>query len=446
MRPNGVVPTFPLPKRWPHRVRSAVVQAISLAQVSLTHARSVASNSACARIRLKEENDRLRQEIWLLREETRIKDTRMEQLPPQRRPHYPPVERLAILELRAARHWSLAQTATRFLVTPLTISSWTNRLDDEGRDALIQLRVPVNRFPEFVGYMVRRLRVLCPTMGKVRIANVLCRAGLHLGTTTVRRMLRDDPKKKPARADRDETGRVVTSRRPNEIWNVDLTTVPTMLGFWVPWIPLSLPLIWPFCWWVAVAIDHYSRRVVGVAVFTQNPSASDAQRFLARVIKAAGGAPKDIITDKGSQFTDDDFGLWCKKRGVRQRFGAVGKYGSIATIERFMRTLKQEGTRQILVPFARVAFERDLSLIVSWYNSSRPHSSLSAGTPDEVFFGRRPACRAPRFEPRAKWPRRSPCTGPHALIRGRSGAEVELEINYKAKRKHLPLVSLKRVA
>src|SRR5207249_9976980 len=103
-----------------------------------------------------------RNEILLLREESRIKDVRMDQIRPQRRPHYPPVERLAILELRAARGWSLAQTAARFLVTPLTISSWTTRLDEEGADALVRIPVPVNRFPEFVGYMVRRLRVLCP--------------------------------------------------------------------------------------------------------------------------------------------------------------------------------------------------------------------------------------------------------------------------------------------
>src|SRR5438093_187274 len=191
---------IPLPKRWPRRVRSAVIHTISLAHASLTHARSVAANSLNARIRLKEEIERLRNEILLLREESRIKNARMEQIPPHRRPHYPPVERLAILELRAARGWSLAQTAARFLVTPLTISSWTTRLDEEGADALVRMPEPVNRFPEFVGYMVRRLRVLCPAMGKTRIANVLCRAGLHLGSTTVRRMLQEPkrPKGSPA--------------------------------------------------------------------------------------------------------------------------------------------------------------------------------------------------------------------------------------------------------
>src|SRR5206468_5787202 len=105
--PLALTPRVPLPPHWPRRVRSAVVHTISLAQTSLTQARSVAANSLNARIRLQEEINRLRQEILLLREESRIKDSRMEQIPAHRRPHYPPIERLAILEHRAARSWSL---------------------------------------------------------------------------------------------------------------------------------------------------------------------------------------------------------------------------------------------------------------------------------------------------------------------------------------------------
>jgi hypothetical protein len=58
----------------------------------------------------------------------------------------------------------------RFLVTPLTIASWTTRLDEEGADALVRMPKPVNQFPDFVTYLVRRLKVLCPSMGKTRIA------------------------------------------------------------------------------------------------------------------------------------------------------------------------------------------------------------------------------------------------------------------------------------
>ena len=65
---------------------------------------------------------------------------------------------MAILELRAARGWSLKQTADTFLVTPATIASWLKRIDDQGANALLQLREPVNKFPDFVRYIVQRLK------------------------------------------------------------------------------------------------------------------------------------------------------------------------------------------------------------------------------------------------------------------------------------------------
>ena len=132
------------------------------------------------------ENDNAQQ-----REENRIKDARMELISARRRPHYPPAERMAILELRAARGWSLNQTASTFQITAATIASWLKRLDEDGPQALVQLRSPVNRFPDYVAYVVQRMKQLCPSMGKVKIAETLARAGLHLGATTVGRMLKE---------------------------------------------------------------------------------------------------------------------------------------------------------------------------------------------------------------------------------------------------------------
>ena len=100
---------------------------------------------------------------------------------------------MAILELRAARGWSREQTADAFLVTGATIASWVKHVDEARPDALVQLRELVNRFPEFVGCAVRLLKALCPSMGKGKIAQLLYRAGLHLGTTTVGRMLKENP-------------------------------------------------------------------------------------------------------------------------------------------------------------------------------------------------------------------------------------------------------------
>jgi len=70
-------PTISLPKNWPSHVKSAVLNVISLAHFSVTYARSWAAKSVSARVRIAAQNDRLHQEIALLRKELRIKDARM---------------------------------------------------------------------------------------------------------------------------------------------------------------------------------------------------------------------------------------------------------------------------------------------------------------------------------------------------------------------------------
>jgi hypothetical protein len=94
-------------------------------------------------------------------------------------------------------------------------------VDEQGPDALVQLREPVNRFPDFVRYVVQRLKTLCPAMGRKKLAETLARAGLHLGTTTVGRMLKEKPARPPApEREADSTRRVVTANRPNHVWHI----------------------------------------------------------------------------------------------------------------------------------------------------------------------------------------------------------------------------------
>ena len=92
---------------------------------------------------------------------------------------------MRILQLKAARGWSSAQAARAFAVTEDTIASWLKRVDEEGERALVQLSKPVNKFPAYVGYLVRWLKSMCPAMGKLRIAQTLARAGLQLGATAL---------------------------------------------------------------------------------------------------------------------------------------------------------------------------------------------------------------------------------------------------------------------
>jgi hypothetical protein len=103
------------------------------------------------------------------------------------------------------------------------------------------------------------MEVLCPALGKQKIAQVLCRAGLHLGTTTVARILKEPPQPNPAETrvssqfakavktaeelSAEAVKRVVIAKRVHHVWHVDLTLVPTQLGFWASWLPFCFAAV-----------------------------------------------------------------------------------------------------------------------------------------------------------------------------------------------------------
>lgn len=329
-------------------------------------------------------------------------------------------------------------------MTATTIAAWLKRIDEHGPDALVQLYEPVNKFPDFVRYIVQRLKTLHPSMGKVKIAETLCRAGLHLGVTTVGRILKEAPL--PELEALSLTDRIVTAKRPNHVWHVDLTAVPTSAGFWASWWPFALPQCWPFSWWVAVVIDHYSRRVMGVAAFKTSPTSVSVQRSLERAINTAGAKPMYLICDKGAQFWCDEFKDWCDRTNVTPRFGAVGQHGSIALVERFILSLKNECTRRILVTLRKGVFSRELGWYVEWFNEYRPHSGVDGNTPNELYHGFSPARQRSRYEPRSRWPRSAPCAAPIVPVAGSCGARIRLDVRYHWGRRHLPVVAVKRVA
>ncbi len=210
------------------------------------------------------------------------------------------------------------------------------------------------------------------------------------------------------------------------------------------WLPLALPQKWPFCYWVSVAIDHFSRRAMGATATREQPTSSEIRAFLGRTIAKAKQTPKYIICDRGAQFDCGGFRDWCSRKGIKPRYGAIGKHGSIAVVERFILTLKTLLRCMFLMPYLREAMQRELNLATGWYNSHRPHTWLGGKTPDEVYQGEFPANRRPRFEPRPRWPRGSPCARPWALVRGSPAHRFELKVKFFNGRKHLPVVSLVR--
>lgn len=433
--------SLPLPRDWSATVRNAVLNIICIVRIAMLAGREALVQKGdvlYARVH------QLESELAMTREELRLVGARMQRLPPQRRPQYTKVERMAILELRALRGWSKAETARRFFVTDDTIRAWLGRADD---DLLVQTTTPVNRFPEFVRYAVQKIKLFCPTLGKVKIANMLARAGIHLGKTTVQRILKEKPAP-PPEPPTDDAGKQcrIVSKYPSHTWHADLTTVPISGGFWTNWIPNALWQRWPVCWWLLNVIDHYSRRSVGFAVFKSRPTSEEVTTALTRIMFVERIRPKHLIVDQGPEFDCDHFRqVWCQAMNILPRFGAVGKHGSIAVVERFHRTIK-ELLRRITIPEEQRAFEHEIRSIVEWYNEHRPHATLAGKTPNEVYFSRPAANQQSRMEPRKRWPRGSPCASPQVGIDGEPGDAVILEIDCYKGRRHLPILRARRAA
>jgi len=82
---------------------------------------------------------------------------------------------------------------------------------------------------------------------------------------------------------------------------------------------------------------------------------------------------------RGPQFRDA-FRAWCALYGIRPRFGAVGRHGSIAVLERFILSMKTEALRRILVPLGIADMRIEIARYAVWYNEHRPRSPLCVAT------------------------------------------------------------------
>lgn len=142
---------------------------------------------------------------------------------------------------------------------------------------------------------------------------------------------------------------------------------------------------------------------------------------------ACGATPKHMITDRGKQFDCEEFRDWARRKNIRLRYGAVGKCGSIAIIERFIRSMKSECCRRILLPLRMDEMREELRCYATWYNTNRPHQSLRGRTPLQAAADGDPPRRA--YETR----------GPH-------GVKLALMVTHWKGRRHLPVVELRPAA
>jgi len=257
-----------------------------------------------------------------------------------------------------------------------TVWRWLRRLQDGIGLSGRKCQACVRRISEELARLVWEFHELNPEWGRRRIALVLGTLGVFLAASTVRSILlrpRPRPKGAPAAASGEPTQsrpRQIVARYANHVWSVDRTRV------W-RW------RIWPT--WVLVAIDHFSRKVV-ISCPLKGPNAG----WMVEALEEAflrHGAPRHIITDQEGVFISGVFAELLTRWDVKQRFGAVGKHGSIAVSERVIRTLKHEWLKCVPVMRGLDHLDHLLRDFTVYYNAWRPHTTLKGAVPDLIHAG-----------------------------------------------------------
>ncbi len=346
-------------------------QAYQLARIRLA---SVASPT----LRLLTQRDHALNDARLLRRELATLRAQRQSLPPHRRPDYKAEQRLAILQLRRLRGWTIKKTARRFVVHPNTIRSWIKAIEGRGNQSLLTDAIRWNRLADAVRWTAHELRRLCPEpeFGTRTIARQLVRAGLAVSRSTVQRVLRESPPRSPPRRRRlpmaaaagVQPDRLLLPKHPNHVWHMDLT---------------SLRILW-FRFTVAAILDGFSRKLVCFYVYARTPNQQKLIRLMRKTTKEQG-KPKFLITDHGTQFRSW-FHDAMKRIGISHVKARVRAPYLNGKIERTFRTFRI-WWRIILCGLSRPHIQRRLDDYQHWYNHYRPHSAIKGLTPDEAWEG-----------------------------------------------------------
>ncbi len=307
--------------------------------------------------------------VACLRESLDIHGSRWDKLPERQRPHFTPEARFRILRLRALLALSAQETARLFRVSATTILRWEQEIrsgDDHKSTvgSLVKPVPPVRRYADAVRHLVQTM-CLTGFPGDRSVALHLARVGWKLSRRTVQRIRHERPPA-PTPGAPAEHKRAVRARYPNHVWMLDLTEVPGFLRL--------------FSFKLAVILDAFSRAPLAARVFYQEPSGRDMAKLLAHAVRRSG-PPRHSVSDHGAQFTSTSFHKALARHGIKHRYGAIGKTGSIALIERFFRTLKALSVLRARPPLLRRDLERQTASAFLHYVWLRPHQGLGGATP-----------------------------------------------------------------
>jgi putative transposase len=255
-----------------------------------------------------------------------------------------------------------------------------------GRGSLYYAPRPVSAADLAVMRRIDELHLNYPFAGSRMLRDFLRADGVDIGREKVAAMMRrmrieavyrrpNTSKSAPCHKVYPYLLRGMKIERPNQVWAMDITYIPMARGFV----------------YLAAVVDWFSRRVLAWRL-----SITLEVEFCIEAVEEAlvrYGTPEIFNTDQGSQFTSAAFTGLLKETGIAISMDGKAAWRDNVFVERLWRSVKYEEV--YLHAYASVAEARaGLGRYLNFYNGRRPHSSLGARTPDQVYFTQEPLLAA----------------------------------------------------
>jgi transposase InsO family protein len=166
----------------------------------------------------------------------------------------------------------------------------------------------------------------------------------------------------------DRVGRNFTPTELDVTWCGDISYIQTWEGFL----------------YLSFVEDLASRRILGMsmAAHMRAKLVSDA---LCEAVGTRGGDVAGVVfhSDRGTQYTSDEYAELCASQEVSQSVGRTGVCWDNAPAESFLATLKKELVHRRTFKTRAEARLAIRHWIEAWYNRRRLHSALGYQTPIE---------------------------------------------------------------
>lgn len=253
------------------------------------------------------------------------------------------------------------------------------------RSSVYYLPAPVSAADLVLMRRIDELHLEHPYAGARMLRDMFRREGMTVGrkhiATLTRRMGIETLYRKPNTSRRHPHHKIypyllrgLAITRPNHVWAMDITYIPMAKGFV----------------YLAAVVDWATRKVLAHRVSIT----MEVDFCIAAVDEAIArfGKPEIFNTDQGSQFTGEAFTGLLKQHGIAISMDGKGSWRDNVFVERLWRTIKYDEV--YLKAYESVSHAREsLARFIAFYNTRRPHSSLDAKTPDDVYFAASPEQR-----------------------------------------------------